>query len=166
MLCDVTWYQPQTPPVFDPRRHSNASGCCDRTRRNKPASPRYSMSLVSDPKSSPLFCLGARNSWKRLLDGQCGIVSVAAGGGSPCQVAATVPVGPSAEGGWDVKDWLDPGVTMFLFFQAGKCLSPLTTANRMTGEWHCFHNMPLQHPKRRSETLDGCPPTINSANER
>lgn len=58
--------------------------------------------------------LGAQRSWKRLLDGQCGIVSLAARGKAheqqECQVAALVPQGKKEDGGWTAAEWLSGDV--------------------------------------------------------
>ncbi|KAI1909051.1 Mitochondrial beta-keto-acyl synthase [Ophidiomyces ophidiicola] len=53
---------------------------------------------------------GVRHTWKRLLDGQCGIVSVKdrhpGFAEIPCQVAAVVPRGPKQFGGWTSSEWV------------------------------------------------------------
>ncbi|KAA6413660.1 MAG: beta-ketoacyl-acyl-carrier- synthase II [Lasallia pustulata] len=58
---------------------------------------------------SPLG-LGVRRSWKRLINGECGIVSVKDRGPQfeqqTCQVAAAVPQGSKEDGGWNASDWL------------------------------------------------------------
>ncbi|PGH13245.1 beta-ketoacyl-acyl-carrier-protein synthase II [Helicocarpus griseus UAMH5409] len=55
--------------------------------------------------------IGIRRTWKRLLDGHCGIVSVKDRDPRytdlPCQIAALVPQGPKAEGAWRASDWLN-----------------------------------------------------------
>ncbi|RAK75155.1 putative beta-ketoacyl synthase (Cem1) [Aspergillus fijiensis CBS 313.89] len=54
--------------------------------------------------------VGIRRTWKRLLDGHCGIVNVvhrdARFKDVPCQVAAVVPQGARGEGGWTASEWL------------------------------------------------------------
>ncbi|KAL1964998.1 hypothetical protein VTN77DRAFT_6198 [Rasamsonia byssochlamydoides] len=54
--------------------------------------------------------VGVRRTWKRLLDGHCGIVNVANRhprfAELPCQVAAVVPRGTRQEGGWQASEWL------------------------------------------------------------
>ncbi|PGG95567.1 beta-ketoacyl-acyl-carrier-protein synthase II [Polytolypa hystricis UAMH7299] len=54
--------------------------------------------------------LGIRRTWKRLLDGHCGIISVKHRDPRfsevPCQIAAVVPQGSRHEGGWNPADWL------------------------------------------------------------
>ncbi|SLM36624.1 beta-ketoacyl synthase [Lasallia pustulata] len=54
--------------------------------------------------------LGVRRSWKRLINGECGIVSVKDRGPQfeqqTCQVAAAVPQGSKEDGGWNASDWL------------------------------------------------------------
>ncbi|KAJ5138964.1 Thiolase-like subgroup [Penicillium bovifimosum] len=56
---------------------------------------------------------GVRRSWKRLLDGHCGIVNVKDRderfAEQPCQVAAVVPQGMREEGGWTASEWLGRG---------------------------------------------------------
>ena len=58
--------------------------------------------------------LGARRSWARLLDSQCGIVSLAgrSKGHVPqqCQVAGLVPQGKKEHGGWTAGEWLSGDV--------------------------------------------------------
>ncbi|KAL4927375.1 putative beta-ketoacyl synthase (Cem1) [Aspergillus undulatus] len=54
--------------------------------------------------------VGVRRTWKRLLDGHCGIVNVkdrdARFADLPCQIAAVVPSGPRAEGRWTASEWV------------------------------------------------------------
>ncbi|KAL2814070.1 thiolase-like protein [Aspergillus cavernicola] len=54
--------------------------------------------------------VGVRRTWKRLLDGHCGIVNVRDRDSRfvdlPCQIAAVVPSGPRAEGEWTASEWL------------------------------------------------------------
>ncbi|KAL2866417.1 putative beta-ketoacyl synthase (Cem1) [Aspergillus lucknowensis] len=54
--------------------------------------------------------VGVRRTWKRLLDGHCGIVSVKDRdprfADLPCQIAAVVPHGLRAEGRWTASEWL------------------------------------------------------------
>ncbi|PYI29363.1 3-oxoacyl--synthase [Aspergillus indologenus CBS 114.80] len=54
--------------------------------------------------------VGIRRTWKRLIDGHCGIVNVvhrdARFTDVPCQVAAVVPQGARSEGGWTASEWL------------------------------------------------------------
>lgn len=58
--------------------------------------------------------IGIRQTWQRLLAGDCGIVNILNRDERyahlPCQIAATVPAGKKAEGGWDASEWLAPGV--------------------------------------------------------
>lgn len=58
--------------------------------------------------------IGIRRTWRRLLDGQCGIVSVRERGPLyeklPCQVAALVPEGEEKDGGWMAREWLSRDV--------------------------------------------------------
>ncbi|KAI9045079.1 uncharacterized protein KD926_010402 [Aspergillus affinis] len=54
--------------------------------------------------------VGIRRTWKRLLDGHCGIVNVrhrdSRFADLPCQVAAVVPSGTKQDGGWTASEWL------------------------------------------------------------
>ncbi|OQE12935.1 hypothetical protein PENFLA_c059G04687 [Penicillium flavigenum] len=54
--------------------------------------------------------VGIRRTWKRLLDGHCGVVNVkdrdARYAEQPCQVAAVVPQGSRENGGWTASEWL------------------------------------------------------------
>ncbi|KAI9678928.1 MAG: Mitochondrial beta-keto-acyl synthase [Trizodia sp. TS-e1964] len=54
--------------------------------------------------------VGVRQSWTRLLKGECGIVSVrersAEFAALPSTVAAVVPHGRKIDGGWNADDWL------------------------------------------------------------
>ncbi|GBF65222.1 3-oxoacyl-[acyl-carrier-protein] synthase [Trichophyton mentagrophytes] len=54
--------------------------------------------------------VGIRHTWKRLLDGHSGIVSIkdrdSRFAEQPCQVAGVVPKGSNAQGGWDASEWL------------------------------------------------------------
>ncbi|KAL4760519.1 putative beta-ketoacyl synthase (Cem1) [Aspergillus foveolatus] len=54
--------------------------------------------------------VGVRRTWKRLLDGHCGIVNIrhrdARYADLPCEVAAVVPSGTRAEGKWTASEWL------------------------------------------------------------
>jgi hypothetical protein len=58
---------------------------------------------------------GIRRTWKRLLDGHCGIVNVADRhprfAELPCQVAAIVPRGTRKDGGWKASEWLSRDVS-------------------------------------------------------
>ncbi|KAK2777284.1 Mitochondrial beta-keto-acyl synthase [Onygenales sp. PD_12] len=54
--------------------------------------------------------IGVRRTWKRLLDGHCGVVSVKDRDPRyrdiPSQIAALVPKGPRSTGGWQPSDWM------------------------------------------------------------
>lgn len=58
--------------------------------------------------------LGAQRSWTRLLDSQCGIVSLASRSKAhtqqQCQVAGLVPQGKKEHGGWTAAEWLSDDV--------------------------------------------------------
>ena len=62
--------------------------------------------------------IGVRRTWKRLLDGHCGIVNVnqrdARFAEQPCQIAAVVPQGTKQDGGWLASEWLSRGVSILL----------------------------------------------------
>ena len=53
---------------------------------------------------------GAQRSWTRLLDSQCGIVSLAGRrkthAQQQCQIAGLVPHGRKEDGGWTAGEWL------------------------------------------------------------
>ena len=57
---------------------------------------------------------GVQRSWKRLLDAQCGTVSLHEKGATferqQCQVAGLVPQGEGEDGGWTTDEWLDRNV--------------------------------------------------------
>ncbi|KAJ5934513.1 hypothetical protein N7466_004060 [Penicillium verhagenii] len=57
--------------------------------------------------------VGVRQTWKRLLDGHCGIVNVnhrdERFAEQPCQIAAVVPQGSRENGGWTASEWLSRG---------------------------------------------------------
>lgn len=61
--------------------------------------------------------VGVRRTWKRLLDGQCGIVNVSGRDERfkelPCQIAAVVPQGRREDGGWLASEWLSRSVWFF-----------------------------------------------------
>ncbi|KAJ5174106.1 uncharacterized protein N7500_002037 [Penicillium coprophilum] len=61
--------------------------------------------------------VGIRRTWKRLLDGHCGVVNVKDRderfAEQPCQVAAVVPQGSREDGGWTASEWLNRGVSNF-----------------------------------------------------
>ncbi|PYH68800.1 putative beta-ketoacyl synthase (Cem1) [Aspergillus vadensis CBS 113365] len=54
--------------------------------------------------------VGFRRTWKRLLDGHCGIVNVnhrdTRFADLPCQIAAVVPQGARKDGCWTASEWL------------------------------------------------------------
>ena len=57
---------------------------------------------------TPLGC-GVEPSWKRLIDGQSGLQKIDRfdAGDLPCQVAAQLPVGETADGNWNPDDWME-----------------------------------------------------------
>ncbi|MCJ1241020.1 Mitochondrial beta-keto-acyl synthase [Varicellaria rhodocarpa] len=54
--------------------------------------------------------LGVRRSWKRLIDGECGIKSLNDQGTAfkklQCQVAGVIPQGSKEQGAWTASEWL------------------------------------------------------------
>ena len=58
--------------------------------------------------------IGVQRTWKRLVDGHCGIVSLKDKGKAfeqqKCQVAGLVPEGWKEDGGWTVSEWLSGDV--------------------------------------------------------
>lgn len=60
--------------------------------------------------------VGVNTVWKNLLQGQCGIVSLAEKEGFeklPVRIAAEVPLGSKDEGKFDPSEWLNKGVISF-----------------------------------------------------
>ncbi|KAK8202176.1 Mitochondrial beta-keto-acyl synthase [Zalaria obscura] len=59
------------------------------------------------------LAVGVRQTWRRLLDGHCGIKSIKDRSPQfaalPSQVAGVVPIGSRENGGWTAKEWLQPG---------------------------------------------------------
>jgi 3-oxoacyl-(acyl-carrier-protein) synthase len=58
--------------------------------------------------------VGVNTVWKNLLQGQCGIVSLAEREGFeklPVRIAAEVPQGPFEQGQFTASEWLDKGVS-------------------------------------------------------
>lgn len=56
-----------------------------------------------------LTILGVQRTWKRILDGQCGVVSLKGKQHheqQQCQVAGLVPQGTKENGGWTASEWL------------------------------------------------------------
>jgi hypothetical protein len=67
-------------------------------------------------KSTPdQILLGIRRTWKRLLDGECGIKSVLDQGKGfeaiPSQVGGIVPKGRKEDGGWTASEWATKDVS-------------------------------------------------------
>lgn len=58
---------------------------------------------------------GVRPTWKRLIDGHCGIVNIRDRDPKfatlPSQVAGVIPPGNRVDGGWNSKEWLQLGVS-------------------------------------------------------
>lgn len=100
----------------------NAKSCHNWPWRNHSSRHRYipppilAISLHANPPG------GARRSWNRLIEGQCGIRSLCEDerfNALPSRIAATVPLGNKEQGGWAAKEWLRAGDerTMALFTQ-------------------------------------------------
>ena len=57
---------------------------------------------------------GVQRTWKRLIDGHCGVVSLQdkekAFEQQQCRVAGLVPEGRREDGGWTVSEWLSSDV--------------------------------------------------------
>lgn len=68
--------------------------------------------------------IGVRRTWKRLLDGHCGIVNVVSRDERfreiPAQIAAVVPWGKRDDGAWTASEWLSRGVWYSLFHFVGQ----------------------------------------------
>lgn len=84
--------------------------------------------------------VGVRRTWKRLIDGDCGIVSIKDRSTEfallPSQVAALVPTGSKDHGLWNPKEYLSPGVRL------GFCDGPTTAKKcRMSVAWPVLLNM-------------------------
>ncbi|KAG1137813.1 hypothetical protein G6F36_016076 [Rhizopus arrhizus] len=59
--------------------------------------------------------VGVKTTWKNLLEGQCGIVSLGEGFESlPVRIAAKVPQGSLEHGQFTSSEWLDRGVSSLL----------------------------------------------------
>lgn len=57
--------------------------------------------------------VGIKRAWSNLLEGYCGVTSLAdreAYQKLPVQIAAVVPQGPKDQGQFTAKEWLDRGV--------------------------------------------------------
>lgn len=66
------------------------------------------------------LAVGVRPTWRRLIDGHCGITSIRDRAPIfatlPSQVAAVIPAGSKDDGGWDTREWLQPGVGSVLIW--------------------------------------------------
>lgn len=62
---------------------------------------------------------GARRSWQRLLQGECGITSLRERGllysQLQCQVAGSVPESSKESGGWNPSEWLTRDVCLHIY---------------------------------------------------
>ena len=67
------------------------------------------------PLSSHLHT-GVQRTWKRLVDGHCGVFPLKDKGKAfeqqQCQVAGLVPEGKKEDGGWTVSEWLSGDVRL------------------------------------------------------
>lgn len=62
--------------------------------------------------------VGVKTAWKNLLQGQCGIISLANVEGYeklPVRIAGCVPQGPMDQGKFTASEWLDRGVKYISF---------------------------------------------------
>lgn len=77
---------------------------------------------------SLLMSAGVRRTWKRLVDGNCGITSIKDRNAQfallPSQVAALVPVGSKDHGQWNPKEYLSPGVRHVSVMSSARLKSP------------------------------------------
>lgn len=91
---------------------------------------------------------GVRRTWKRLLDSQCGIVSIKDRSPQfaalPSQIAGVVPEGKKEDGKWNASEYLQPGVQA----QSHVNTQHTLTTERMHGAWPVLRNMQWLHPKR------------------
>lgn len=103
-------------------------------------------------------CTGVRPTWKRLIDGQCGIVNIKERNPKfatlPSQVAGVIPVGLRADGGWTSKEWLQPGVSSANF---PHCRRQIEHETRMTEKWRCLRNLLWLQRKKPYKTQIGDP---------
>ncbi|KAJ4294047.1 Mitochondrial beta-keto-acyl synthase [Kalmusia sp. IMI 367209] len=96
-----------TNPELAARKQSNVDSACSGGSEE----PIYFPVVTGLGLVTPLG-IGARRTWKRLLDGHCGIVGIRERSPQfaalPSQVAGIVPEGKKEDGGWNVKEWLSP----------------------------------------------------------
>lgn len=95
----------------------NAKSCSNRARSSDTIRTRYLLRLTNFLEKFQKLSYkypGVGRSWKRLLDGCCGIVSLrdqgAAFAQQQCQVAGLVPSGKKENGGWTVGEWMSKDV--------------------------------------------------------
>lgn len=80
---------------------------------------KHPRSYIPHPRFRALTgSAGTRHTWKRLLEGHCGIVSVKDKHPGfvelPCQIAAVVPRGSKETGGWNASEWVTRDVNSSL----------------------------------------------------
>jgi hypothetical protein len=137
--------------------------CNAKGSHNRPRS-RYSPRgwWVGPSRHLLLACIlielaGVRPTWKRLIDGHCGIVNIRDRNPKfaslPSQVAGVIPLGEKVEGGWDPKEWLQPGVSDAQFNLHEHCVDYKI---RMSEKWHCSHSMLCAQQQRLSKMRTGC----------
>jgi 3-oxoacyl-[acyl-carrier-protein] synthase II len=92
--------------------------------------------------------LGVRRTWQRLIEGHCGITSIKDRSPQfaalPSKIAALVPEGKKEEGGWNVQEYLNPGVRFIRRVHredANGC--------RMSVGWLGLRSMPWSPQKKR-----------------
>jgi hypothetical protein len=71
----------------------------------------------------------------------------------PSQVAGVIPLGDKADGGWNPKEWLQPGVSDAQFKLHEHCVDYRI---RMNEKWHCSHSMLCAQQQRLSKMQTGC----------
>ena len=95
------------------------------------------------------LCVGVKHSWSRLLNGECGIVSVkdrsAQFAALPSRVAGCVPRGKAIDGRWDAKELPDiivrPPHNALQEYSAFPGYSAKFSNLRISGKWQTLRNM-------------------------
>lgn len=105
---------------------------------------------------------GIRHTWKRLLDGHCGIVSVKdrhpGFAELPCQIAAVVPQGSKEHGGWKASDWVTRDVSIRLKSAVACCVDEADRIDdSKSGKLPCLRSMRWRQRKRHLLMQAGSP---------
>jgi hypothetical protein len=85
--------------------------------------------------------VGVKTAWKNLINGHCGIVSLADRAGFeklPVRIAAEVPQGSYEEGKFTASEWLDKGVRVFYVVIRPYTNKKLILLSRMIAQWPSF----------------------------